>query len=133
VRRLVALAAVGLLTAGCTPDVERLVAWVQEQEATASEEGLPCPIYADDLAWRGLPEAMLFVIERESRCQPGAIGPTDDWGLTQIHAPVWLADLCSAGVACSRWDLLDPGTNLDAAAFVYAAQGPAAWSATWSG
>lgn len=131
-RHLALLALVLPACVACTPELDALTAWVQQTEDAAAQEGLPCSLYADDLAWRGLPEHMLFVIERESRCQPGAVNATsDDWGLTQIHAPIWLDDLCSAAIACSRSDLLDPATNLDAAAYVWAVQGADAWTPTW--
>ena len=51
-------------------------------------------------------------------------------GLTQIM-PFWLNVLCPMGVACTSADLLTVAANLDAAAHVYAVQGPAAWSQTW--
>ena len=131
-RRCLTLGAVLALT-GCTPTLEALAAWVHEWETAAAEEGWPCPAYADDLAWRGLPQHFLFVIERESRCDPAAVNEDSGaLGLTQIM-PSWLDDLCAAGIACSREDLLDPARNLDAAAVIFAQQGPDAWSQTWTG
>ena len=83
------------------------------------------------MAWRGLPEHFLFVIEHESHCQPGAVNSSSGaLGLTQIM-PFWLRYLCPMEIACTESDLLAIEANLDAAAVVYAAQGPAAWSATW--
>ena len=129
--RPVALAAAILTLTACTPDVDNLLAWITTEEQTASAEGQPCPIYADDLAWRGLPDHFLAVIERESRCDPTAVNTSSGaLGLTQIM-PFWLRDLCPAGIACTPADLLDPQTNLDAAAYVYSVQGPQAWSQTW--
>jgi len=130
-RRSWAILGAVLALSACTPDLDALVAWVHDREAAAAAAGAPCPIYADDLAWRGLPEHFLAVIERESRCQPTAVNAgSGALGLTQIM-PLWLDALCAAGIACTRAELLDPLTNLDAAALVYAEQGPGAWSQTW--
>lgn len=130
-RRTAALAAVALATTACTPDLEALVAWARGQEDAAAQAGLPCALYADDVAWRGLPEHFLVVIDRESHCQPGAVNASSGaLGLTQVM-PFWLRALCPMEVACTEADLLSPDANLDAAAVIYAAQGPAAWSQTW--
>lgn len=115
----------------CTPDITALVDWITERETAASAAGLPCPIYADDLAWRGLPERFLYVIERESRCDPGAVNASSGaLGLTQVM-PSWLPTLCREGIACARSDLLNAQRNLDAAALIYSVQGADAWSQTW--
>lgn len=73
-------------------------------------------------------EPISRIMWRESRCNPGAVGPTDDWGIMQIHGP-WVGALCSAGIACSRAELLDPSVNLRAAFYVYGVQGWRAWMA----
>ena len=128
-RAVVALVAVASLSA-CTPEVEQLVAWVQQQQADAEAAGLPCPELADAIAWRGLPVHFHYVIERESRCQPNAVNDTSGaLGLTQV-LPFWLRDLCPAGIACTEAELLDPLRNLDAARYIFDVQGPDAW-VTW--
>jgi soluble lytic murein transglycosylase-like protein len=130
-----ALGALALLmsvaaTSACTPDTEALLAWLHDQSQTAEASGQPCPELAGDLAWRGLPSEFLDVIWRESRCDPAAVNPSSGaLGLTQIM-PFWLTDLCEAGIACTPEDLLQSGTNLDAAEYVYGLQGWAAWSPT---
>lgn len=130
-RLLLLLVALVPLTA-CTPgSLEALVAWVQQHQDAAASAGLPCPELADAVAWRGLPDHFLFVIERESHCTPTAVNSSSGaLGLTQIM-PFWLRYLCPMGIACSHDDLLAVEANLDAAAVVYDAEGPAAWSQTW--
>jgi soluble lytic murein transglycosylase-like protein len=130
-RLLLLLVALLPLTA-CTPgSLEALVAWVHQQQDDAAAAGLPCPELADAVAWRGLPEHFLFVIERESHCTPTAVNRSSGaLGLTQIM-PFWLRYLCPMGIACTHDDLLAIEANLDAAAVVYAEQGWAAWSQTW--
>lgn len=115
----------------CTPDLDRLVAWLHQQQDQAAAEGKPCAEFAGDVAWRGLPDHFLEVIWRESNCQPEAVNRgSGALGLTQIM-PFWLADLCPMGVACTPADLLTVEANLDAAAVVYAEQGSSAWGQTW--
>jgi Transglycosylase SLT domain len=126
-RCLIAGAAVLTLTA-CTPDLDALMTWVTQLEGDATAAAAPCPIYADDLAWRGLPEEFLYIIERESNCDPAAVNASSGaLGLTQIM-PSWLPVLCPLGIACTEAELLDPEVNLDAAAYIFATQGPDAWS-----
>lgn len=126
-RCLTAVAAVLALTA-CTPDLDSLMTWVADLEGDAIAANAPCPIYADDLAWRGLPEDFLFIIERESNCDPAAVNAgSGALGLTQIM-PSWLPVLCPLGIACIDADLLDAEHNLDAAAYIFSTQGPGAWS-----
>lgn len=121
----------GVLAAtGCTPVTQEALdaihSWQEQQTASAEARGLPCPEYADDVAWRGLPEHFLVVIWNESRCDPAARNRSGATGLTQIM-PTWLRVLCPMGIACTVADLQEPLPNLDAAAVVYAAQGPGAW------
>jgi Transglycosylase SLT domain len=124
VKRLLLL--VGLVPlCACTPDVERLVAWLDQQQNEAVAAGEPCAEYAGHLEWVGLPEHFLFVMNRESHCQPGAHNPSGASGLLQIM-PMW-ADDCGLTTA----QLFDPYANLACAALVYAVQGPGAWSQTW--
>lgn len=130
-RRLSLALAALVLTTGCTPELEALVRWLDVERWSAGIEGLPCHELAGDVAFRGLPEHFLVVIERESHCNPAAVNASSGaLGLTQIM-PFWLRDLCPAGIACTEAELLDPAANLDAAAYVYAVQGPSAWSQTW--
>jgi len=128
-RRLGLLLAALCLTA-CSPDLDRLVQFLAEHDAEALAQGQPCWDLAGDVAWRGLPDHFVVVIWRESRCNPNAVSPAGAIGLTQIM-PFWLEALCPLGIACTRADLAQPGPNLDAAAYVYAVQGPSAWSSTW--
>lgn len=79
----------------------------------------------------GLLRTMLTLAHRESRCDPTAVGPTDDWGLWQIHGP-WVGALCRAQIACTRQELLNPQVNAYAAAYVLGVQGLSAW-ATYRG
>ena len=131
-RRCLIGGAAALALTACTPDLDALMSWVAEREGDAIAAEAPCPIYADDLAWRGLPEDFLFIIERESNCDPAAVNASSGaLGLTQIM-PSWLPVLCPLGIACTEADLLDPEANLDAAAYIFATQGPEAW-ATQSG
>lgn len=68
------------------------------------------------------------IMRRESRCDPKAVNyRSGDYGLTQIHASLWLPMLCHAGIACTRDDLLDPQTNLRAARFLYERAGFSPW------
>jgi soluble lytic murein transglycosylase-like protein len=127
-RRCLIGGAAALTLTACTPDLDALMAWVAERESDAVASAAPCPIYADDLAWRGLPEDFLFIIERESNCDPAAVNPgSGALGLTQIM-PSWLPVLCPLGIACTEPDLLDPEVNLDAAAYIFDTQGPEAWA-----
>jgi soluble lytic murein transglycosylase-like protein len=127
-RRCLAVGAATLALTACTPDLDALMAWVADLEGDAIAADAPCPIYADDLAWRGLPDQFLFIIQRESNCDPAAVNPSSGaLGLTQIM-PSWLPVLCPLGIACTEAELLDPEINLDAAAHVFATQGPAAWA-----
>ena len=72
-RRCLTAGAAALTLTACTPDLNALMAWVAEREDAAVAAAAPCPTYADDLAWRGLPEYFLFIIERESNCDPAAV------------------------------------------------------------
>jgi soluble lytic murein transglycosylase-like protein len=127
-RRCLTVAAAVLTMSACTPDLQALMDWVAAQEGDAIAADAPCPIYADDLAWRGLPPDFLFIIERESNCDPAAVNASSGaLGLTQIM-PAWLPVLCPLGIACTEADLLDAEVNLDAAAHIFATQGPDAWS-----
>jgi soluble lytic murein transglycosylase-like protein len=125
VKRLILLL-VGLVPlCACSPDVERLVAWLGQHQDEAAAAGEPCAEYAGHLAWLGLPEHFLFVMNRESHCQPTAHNPSGASGLLQIM-PMW-ADDCGL----TRDQLFDPLANLRCAAVVYSAQGPGAWAQTW--
>lgn len=113
-----------------TPEqADALRAWQATVVASAVNRGEPCPQYAADVAWRQLPDHFLTVIWNESRCDPAAVNRgSGATGLTQIMPDVWLDTLCPMEIACTVEDLKDPARNLDAAAVVYDAQGPAAWS-----
>jgi Lysozyme like domain len=147
-RLLGVIGALALLAAACTPsqylryvdavmnghEVEAKAAAVQyETDRAVSTSGLPCAEWYDVAISAGFtPDQWRYpiasvIMPRESHCNPSAIGPTDDWGLMQIHG-TWVGALCNAGIACSRQELLDPETNLKAAFLVYGAQGWSAWS-----
>lgn len=129
--RAALLAGALAVVAGCdlTPEaLDALRGWQEQQTSAAMYRGLPCPEYADDVAWRGLPEHFLIVIWNESRCNPAAVNRSSGAvGLTQIM-PSWLRALCPMGIACTVADLKEPLRNLDAASVVYDAQGAGAWS-----
>lgn len=60
-----------------------------------------------------------WIAWRESKCGADVVGPTDDWGHWQIHAPVWLRTLCRAGIACSRSALRSLTTSARATVYLY--------------
>lgn len=128
-RRAVLAVLAVIVLAGCTPaEWAGFVSWAQDTHDQAVAEAQPCPEYAVDLAWRGLPDAFGYIMWRESRCDPSQVNPASgSAGLTQIM-PFWLGELCPAGIACTEADLLNAEANLDAAAYVYAAQGLDAWA-----
>ena len=129
-RLLGGLAAIVTIAAstGCTPEEQTWWNWWTSVQTEAHTDGLPGPHLAGDLAARQLPEQFLAVIWRESNCDPTAVNARSGaLGLTQIM-PAWLGPLCEAGVACTEAEMLEPATNLDAAAFIFAAQGWQAWS-----
>jgi len=84
--------------------------------------------------WRGLVESYfgaqtnnaLCVMTHESGGNPNAISPTTDYGLMQIHAPLW-----AEPYGVSYQDLLDPVTNIAIAWEIYKDWGWSAWSG-WS-
>jgi len=142
------IGALAITAAACTPsqylryvdavmtghetDAKAAVALYEAERADATA-GRPCAEWYDVATSAGFNAEQwrypisTVIMPRESHCNPGAIGPTDDWGLMQIHGS-WVRALCGAGIACSRQELLDPETNLKAAFFVYGAQGWGAWS-----
>jgi hypothetical protein len=130
-RSLITLLAVATLAA-CTPDelarLDAFVAWYHGQQDQAAAAGRPCAQYAGDIAFRGLPSHFLEVIDRESNCTPTAVNRSSGaLGLTQVM-PSWIGTMCALGIRlCTRSELLDPYTNLDAAAHIYDVQGPDAW------
>jgi soluble lytic murein transglycosylase-like protein len=127
VAAVVLSASIAAVTA-CTPEQR---AWWTAKVTEARAAGVSCPEAAPALDALGLPEHFHTVIWRESNCNPFAVNSSSGaLGLTQIM-PFWLDALCPAGIACTEADLLDPWKNLEAAAFVFAAQGPSAWSQTW--
>lgn len=65
----------------------------------------------------------LCIISYESAGNPGAISPTNDYGLFQIHAPLWAPHY---GVTLE--DLLDPGINASIAADLHAGAGWTPWT-----
>jgi hypothetical protein len=124
------LAAVMLALAAatsCTPEEQAIWrALVSEHQA----EGDRCPEVSALVQLAGLPEHFEGVIWRESMCDPYAVSSAGALGLAQIM-PFWLRELCPMGIACTPADLFDPVANVSAAAYVYAVQGPSAWSQTW--
>ena len=126
-KRLAALTAAVILTAGCTP---REVAWWSSQRDAAVARGEPCPELAPLLELAGLPDHFHVIAWRESRCNPDAVNASSGaLGLTQIM-PFWLEMLCPLMIACEPWQLLNPTANVAASRVVYDAQGWSAWSQT---
>lgn len=85
--------------------------------------------------WRGLVAAIwppeqvdsaLRVLACESQGDPGAISPTDDWGLMQINRPTWETTYGPA----SSW--LDPATNLRVALAIWRQGGWGWWTCGWA-
>lgn len=124
-RRLVIIAAVFAIAAtSCTPEEVRW--WTGEVEESR-DAGHRCPDLAPARQLAGLPDGFDVVMWRESRCRPTAVNSSSGaLGLTQIM-PMWVDDLCRAGIACTRSELLDAHTNLDAARYVFEVQGWSAW------
>lgn len=129
-RRLATLLLIvlALVATACTPEQE--ATWWQ-WFGEAEQAGLPCTELAPSIRGAGLPDHFAYVIERESQCQADAVNASSGaLGLTQI-LPAWLPALCGQGIACVPADLLEPRANLLAAAYIFAVQGPEAWSQTW--
>lgn len=63
----------------------------------------------------------------ESKGNPRARSRTQDYGLGQVHWPVWGRALREVDIAQHPTDLLDPGTGVSAMRFVYDVQGLRAW------
>lgn len=132
-RRIAALLLVVVLT-GCTPAEKArwlpLFEWWNRPTATP----VPCQQWVGASRAAGIPEDLLptihYIMNRESRCAPWAIGPTRDAGLMQVHWPTWLDDLCRARIACTVQDLLNPGTNMRGAEYILDHQGLTAWNKT---
>ena len=83
--------------------------------------------------WRGIVsgygwnvDSALRVMACESRGDPGAISPTDDWGLMQINRPTWETTYGPA----ESW--LDPATNVAVAYEIWKQGGWAWWSCGWA-
>ena len=128
---MVAVGCLAFLTATACDFTPEQLAWWKGQVDEARAAGALCPETAPGLAALGLPEHFDVVIHRESHCDPSAVNADSGaLGLTQIM-PFWLDALCPAEIACTEAELLHPFVNLEAAAYVYAAQGPEAWSQTW--
>ena len=70
-----------------------------------------------------LVETAMCLIFYESKGDPNAISPTNDYGLMQIHTPLW-----SDHYGVTRADLLVPETNLWIAADLQRRYGWAPWS-----
>jgi soluble lytic murein transglycosylase-like protein len=66
---------------------------------------------------------VLCLMGYESGGNPNALSPTQDYGLMQIHAPIWAPTF---GVSYS--DLFDPRLNLMLARRILDRQGWTAWS-----
>ena len=64
----------------------------------------------------------------ERRTRSGKPRRRAAWGAVAWHAGAAARPL---GIACTEDDLLDPQANLDAAAHIFATQGPGAWSQSW--
>lgn len=127
--RLAAAIAAAAALSACTPQE---IAWWTSTVADAERAGLRCPDLAPARELHGLPDGFDAIIWRESRCDPRAVNDNSGaLGLTQIM-PQWIGALCGHGIACSRAELLDAHTNLEAAAYVFDVQGWQAWAQTHS-
>ena len=74
-----------------------------------------------------LPKELVRIASCESLHNPRAVGPTDDWGLFQIHGK-WVDEWgLPRHVAATREELLNPYRNGLAAAYIYRIQGLDAW------
>lgn len=82
-----------------TPD-GHTCAWGPLIERSFNSAGLNGP-YMTDIAWR------------ESRCTPGAVSPTSDFGLLQMHRPLNDPFFWRAG--CDPTRALEPACNVSAA------------------
>lgn len=84
--------------------------------------------HADMIRWT-FPEApiMTRVSCCESQGNPRARSRTHDYGLGQVHWPVWGRALRSVDIAHHPTDLYDPGTGVSAMRYVYDVQGLRAW------
>lgn len=63
----------------------------------------------------------------ESKGNPRARSRTQDYGLGQVHWPVWGRALRTLGIADTPTDLYDPDTGIAAMRLVYNEQGLRAW------
>lgn len=68
-----------------------------------------------------------WIAWRESRCGAALVGPTDDHGPWQIHAPVWLKPLCRAGIACHRSELHRTSVSARAVVWMFGRSGWGPW------
>lgn len=117
---LAALITAGTLTPVAPAGASSLRAWC----AKVHNE-LP---HADMIRWT-FPEApiMTRVSCCESQGNPRARSRTHDYGLGQVHWPVWGRALRSVDIAHHPTDLYDPGTGVSAMRYVYDVQGLRAW------
>ena len=75
----------------------------------------------------GLPPQLVRIASCESRHNPLAKSPTDNWGLFQIHGR-WIDDWgLPPEIARTRDQLPDPAANARTAKFIYDIQGLNAW------
>ncbi len=93
-----------------------------------------CVAVADQLAEHGLPEWMVTVAWRESRCQPGQVNVSEktreaSYGLFQINVRgyLWTEARDRCGVQRAE-ELLDASTNIRCAAKLFAAYGYRPWN-----
>jgi hypothetical protein len=89
----------------------------------------PAPPVTGVEQWRPLVEVydwdterMLRIMRCESGGNPNAVSHTDDWGLLQLHAPLW-----TKAFGVTRQQLLEPTLNVDLAWRIWADWGYQAW------
>lgn len=70
------------------------------------------------------PDLMVEIAKCESRLNPNAVGPTNDYGLLQIHDPSWGSVAEEKGLKDYKTDVLE---NLVLAKHIYETQGLSAW------
>lgn len=91
------------------------VVWVETTTTVPSWIGYRCAEWAPLALEAGWPEERLELLLDdiawdESRCQPDAVSPTNDYGLLQINWATWSTYVQSFGL--TKHDLLVPSVNL---------------------
>ena len=100
-----------------TPVLAKKTVTVTTKKPVVTQNAGSCGQYAPMLSAVGLPvSTFLFIMHRESRCDPSAVGTQGDSGLLQIH-PINKAYLENLGL--HWWNRFDPWTNIRMAKALY--------------